>query len=135
MAGTTAARVAHCKRAVVLNTGREEPLQLLRREIQALVRIRHPGVERILDEGVHHGQPWYAMELVEGATLREHVHGLRPPAPGWLGAVLTVVRRLCEEGGTRLDASTVVTADSWEPMLAAAGTSLAATDAVLGGLA
>jgi acetoin utilization deacetylase AcuC-like enzyme len=43
------------------------------------------------------------------------------------------MRALCEEGGTRLDASTVVTPESWEPMLAAAGTSLAAADSVLAG--
>jgi acetoin utilization deacetylase AcuC-like enzyme len=43
------------------------------------------------------------------------------------------MRALVEGGGTRLDASTVVTAESWEPMLAAAGTSMAATDAVLSG--
>src|SRR6476620_11489376 len=45
------------------------------------------------------------------------------------------MRALCEDGGTRLDASTVVTASSWEPMLAAAGTSLAAGEAVLDGSA
>jgi acetoin utilization deacetylase AcuC-like enzyme len=43
------------------------------------------------------------------------------------------MRALCDAGGARLDASTVVTATSWEPMLAAAGTSLAAADAVLAG--
>jgi acetoin utilization deacetylase AcuC-like enzyme len=43
------------------------------------------------------------------------------------------MRRLVEEGGTRLDHSTVVTPESWEPMLAAAGTSIAAADAVLAG--
>ncbi|MBI2567782.1 MAG: AAA family ATPase [Candidatus Schekmanbacteria bacterium] len=44
-------------------------LQSLRREIQALARIRHPGVVRIVSEGVQDGLPWYAMELVEGTTL------------------------------------------------------------------
>ena len=43
------------------------------------------------------------------------------------------MRALVEAGGTRLDASTVVTPESWEPMLAAAGTSIAAADAVLAG--
>lgn len=43
----------------------------LRREIHALRRIRHPGVVRILDEGVEKGVPWYAMELLEGRALNE----------------------------------------------------------------
>jgi acetoin utilization deacetylase AcuC-like enzyme len=43
------------------------------------------------------------------------------------------MRALVADGGGRLDSSTVATPDSWEPMLAAAGTSLAAADAVLAG--
>src|SRR5262245_17611050 len=45
-------------------------LQSLRREIHALARIEHPGVVRILGEGLQDGVPWYAMELVEGRGLR-----------------------------------------------------------------
>src|SRR5262245_39858176 len=45
-------------------------LQSLRREIQALARIRHPGIVRILAEGMEQGLPWYAMEFLEGMTLR-----------------------------------------------------------------
>src|SRR5579871_5590498 len=44
-------------------------LSSIRREIQALGRVRHPGVVRILDHGVEEGRPWYAMELIEGPTL------------------------------------------------------------------
>src|SRR5262249_22576433 len=43
----------------------------IRREIRALMRIDHPGVVRILGEGVADGLPWYAMELLEGRTLRD----------------------------------------------------------------
>lgn len=42
----------------------------IRREIHALTRVRHPGLVRILDQGLHHGVPWYAMDLLEGETLR-----------------------------------------------------------------
>ena len=42
----------------------------IRREVQALARIRHPGIVRILSEGLRDGLPWYAMELLEGQTLR-----------------------------------------------------------------
>ena len=45
-------------------------LESIRREIDALTRISHPGIVRIVDHGVHEGRPWYAMDLLEGETLR-----------------------------------------------------------------
>lgn len=45
-------------------------LASIRREIQALTRIRHPGVVRVVADGIQAGRPWYAMDLVEGETLR-----------------------------------------------------------------
>src|SRR3954453_8321249 len=44
-------------------------LSALRDEMVALRKIDHPGVIRILDEGLSEGLPWYAMELLDGATL------------------------------------------------------------------
>jgi eukaryotic-like serine/threonine-protein kinase len=55
---------------------------LLRREIHALGRLRHPGVVRIIEEGVDKGVPWYAMELLDSRTLDELLHigsGARDP--------------------------------------------------------
>lgn len=46
-------------------------LATLRREIRALRRIAHPGIVRVLDEGVEDAVPWYAMELLQGRTLAE----------------------------------------------------------------
>ena len=43
----------------------------IRREIRALARLNHPGVVRILDHGATDGLPWYAMERLEGTTLRD----------------------------------------------------------------
>ncbi|QRK08251.1 protein kinase [Archangium violaceum] len=88
--------------AVAVKTVRvaaESMLAGLRREIHALGRLHHPGVVRILDQGLHDGRPWYAMELLQGQTLRGHLDALRarreagvaPP----LGPTLTVLRRLC----------------------------------------
>jgi serine/threonine protein kinase len=51
----------------------ETMLASIRREIHALSRIRHPGIARIVNEGLLEGLPWYAMELYEGETLRGHV--------------------------------------------------------------
>lgn len=67
------ARHVTSERAVALKTVRVPSPRLLdgiRREIRALTRIRHPGVVRILDDGVHEGRPWYAMDLLEGESLR-----------------------------------------------------------------
>ncbi|HEX6095680.1 MAG TPA: AAA family ATPase [Thermoanaerobaculia bacterium] len=41
----------------------------MRREIHALGRLRHPGIVRIIEEGVEKGVPWYAMELLEARSL------------------------------------------------------------------
>jgi serine/threonine protein kinase/tetratricopeptide (TPR) repeat protein len=41
----------------------------LRMEISALRAVDHPGVVKILDEGIENGLPWYAMELLRGETL------------------------------------------------------------------
>lgn len=46
-------------------------LELFRQEITTLARIQHPCVVPIHGHGVHDGQPWYAMELLDGANLRD----------------------------------------------------------------
>src|SRR5262245_53751625 len=70
-------------------------LPLIRREIHALGRLRHPGVVQILDSGTQEGVPWYAMELIEGPTLREHARTFRMRRPSELMELLSVTRRLC----------------------------------------
>ncbi|WP_437616082.1 protein kinase [Sorangium sp. So ce834] len=92
----------------------------IRREIYALGRLRHPGVVRIVDQGVSDGLPWYAMELLEGRTLQNCIQeiwhevrsaettplsapGTRPGAAAPRSAapreasrhMLTLIRRLC----------------------------------------
>jgi len=56
----------------------EGKLASVRREIQALGRLRHPGVVKILDGGIDEGRPWYAMELLEGGSLHQYLHARRP---------------------------------------------------------
>lgn len=42
-------------------------------ERQALARMNHPGIARILDAGTTSaGRPWFAMELVDGLPITEH---------------------------------------------------------------
>src|SRR5262245_54430230 len=59
---------------VALKTVRSGGLRMLgalRSEIAALQAIQHPGIVRVLDQGVHDGIPWCAMELLEGRTLSD----------------------------------------------------------------
>jgi eukaryotic-like serine/threonine-protein kinase len=67
------ARHIGTERAVALKTVKVTAprwLDSIRREIDALTRIKHPGVIRIVDHGVQYGRPWYAMDLLEGESLR-----------------------------------------------------------------
>ncbi|HVR29911.1 MAG TPA: serine/threonine-protein kinase [Thermoanaerobaculia bacterium] len=50
-------------------------LAAIRSEINALRRLTHPGIVRILDAGVEGAVPWYAMELLEGETLHGFQRG------------------------------------------------------------
>jgi WD40 repeat protein len=47
--------------------------QRFRTEAQAAARIRHPNVVGILEVGEHEGQPFLAMEYMEGGTLARKV--------------------------------------------------------------
>lgn len=64
-------------------------LHSMRREIETLAALQHPGVVQILDHGVTpDGIPWYAMEHLRGQTLRSARLGRRRS--------LTVLRQVCE---------------------------------------
>ncbi|MDC0675771.1 serine/threonine protein kinase [Nannocystis radixulma] len=73
-----------------LQLGRRRALKVLRpelfdderlrtrfiKEITALAKVEHPHVVDILDVGDVQGQVYYAMEYLEGITLRERAHDL-----------------------------------------------------------
>ncbi len=54
----------------------EEQIANIRREIRSLARISVPGIIDVIDEGIQDGLPWYAMEIVEGVTLKEYCSGI-----------------------------------------------------------
>jgi len=68
-------------------------LSAIRREIHSLQRLDHDSVVRILDHGASDGVPWYAMELLRGRTLREHLAVARPllSAAGVLSQTATAI--------------------------------------------
>ncbi|MBB4286280.1 serine/threonine-protein kinase [Roseospira goensis] len=71
--------------AAIKTVNRKEVSRLrqIRREIRALARLHHPGVVRILDHGVADGLPWYAMEHLDGTSLKDLLrrHWRDPAAP------------------------------------------------------
>jgi serine/threonine protein kinase len=82
-------------RALDLASGRMVALKMVRSgtaaevagllgEAHALKRLRHPGVVRLLDDGIWRGTPWLALELLDGRTLLEEVESWwsgEPAAP------------------------------------------------------
>ncbi len=63
----------------------------LRREIRALTHLDHPGIVKVLEHGFD--PPWYAMELVEGQSLRQWVTD--SDAPRNLDKAVAAMRALC----------------------------------------
>ncbi len=49
-----------------------------RREVQLCARLAHPHIVRVLEGGEISGQPYYAMEFVDGTRLDEHVRLEQP---------------------------------------------------------
>jgi serine/threonine protein kinase len=77
----------------------------IRREIDALRRLEHPGVVRIIDQGMDAAVPWYAMELLEGETLASYVTRRRGGQPG----------EVADDRSTFVDHPGVTRARSTEP--------------------
>jgi formylglycine-generating enzyme required for sulfatase activity len=69
------------------------------REVEAVRRLDHPGIVRVLDVGEERGVPWLAMEWVGGASLQAVIEELGGVPPGTLergdleSAVLRVAQR------------------------------------------
>ncbi|MDD5563956.1 MAG: serine/threonine-protein kinase [Thermoanaerobaculaceae bacterium] len=61
----------------------EAVVRLFQREVQALARLKHPGIAAIYEAGrTDDGQHFFAMELVGGRTLDEFLGGEEPAAAG-----------------------------------------------------
>lgn len=63
---------------------RADPRRLARfeREIQALLRLRHPNVVQIVDVGQESSGPWFASRLIPGDSLQTHLDQKGPlPIP------------------------------------------------------
>ena len=63
------------------------------REARAMELLDHPHIARVLDAGVIDGKPFLAMELLEGADLRDTLARVGPLPPA---AALRIAAAVCE---------------------------------------
>jgi len=94
----------------VLRTGVDaDPLALRRfeREAKACSRVAHEHVVKVYEAGEHDGRPFYAMELVEGRSLRARIESGEVPGAGELAAaaarVADALHALHEDGTIHRD--------------------------------
>jgi serine/threonine-protein kinase len=79
-----------------LTLGAEDPPEFrarFRREAQAAGALRHPNIVAVYDVGEAAGQPYIAMEYVEGVDLEQVIQGGQPYSMEW---TLDVLRQVCE---------------------------------------
>ena len=78
---------------VLKEAGNQELRARFTREARAVARLRHPHIVTIFDVGEHQGQPFIAMEYIQGHTLGELV---RRPDPLPVLRVLEWVSDVCD---------------------------------------
>ncbi len=91
-----------------VSAANEKVVQSIRREVRALSRIRHPGIVRIVADGVEDGLPWYAMELIEGTTLAQLAQKPRS-STGDLGSAEDADGGGADVAGKRLEFEALIT--------------------------
>ncbi|MCB9686825.1 MAG: protein kinase [Alphaproteobacteria bacterium] len=66
---------------------RAREIQRFKKEAQAVARLDHPGIVKVLDIGSHQDGAWFAMEFVEGPTLLERLRAEPTNRLDWQEAV------------------------------------------------
>jgi serine/threonine protein kinase len=75
-------------------------VRLFEREVQALARLKHPGIAAIYESGrTEEGQHFFAMELVTGSTVGAYIHRVlpsRPPSAAEIKRVVVLFVKICD---------------------------------------
>jgi serine/threonine-protein kinase len=87
---------APCAFKLMTVEGKEKDKVRFAQEGEALVRVRHPGIVRILAAGVWQGKVWLALEQVEGETLAQRARRTRGAAQPTLEDLIDWMMQLGE---------------------------------------
>jgi WD40 repeat protein/tRNA A-37 threonylcarbamoyl transferase component Bud32 len=81
---------------MVLPGGRAgaEDLARFRAEAEAIARLQHPNVVQVFEVGERGGEPYFAMEYLEGGSLSQRLHGRPLPPREAARLVQTLARAL-----------------------------------------
>jgi serine/threonine protein kinase/Flp pilus assembly protein TadD len=100
------ARHTGLKRMVALKMLRAETVAAgpqmarFRSEAEAMARLEHPNIVRVYEVGEHDGRPFFAMELVAGDSLEQHLNGA-PWPPQRSARLLEIVARAVQAAHAR----------------------------------
>jgi tetratricopeptide (TPR) repeat protein len=87
---------------VILGAAHAGPDQLarFRAEATAAARLQHPNIVQVFEVGDHAGSPFFSLELVEGGTLADQLHG-EPQPPRAAAELVRTLARAVEHAHTR----------------------------------
>jgi len=66
------------------------------REAQTIARLNHPNIVSVYEVGDYHGRPFYAMELVEGQSLKHFAHDETLPVDTLVEYAIQICQGLAE---------------------------------------
>lgn len=77
----------------VLRAGPSTHAARLAREFEALSDLEHPNIVRVFDTGVHEGNPFLVMELIDGLDLRSYLSldWMAPALPALSSASMSAI--------------------------------------------
>lgn len=84
-----------------------EAIERFEREANSLTLVEHPNIVRLYDQGVNAGRPYFAMELIRGVSLKQHIKDYmklhnRVPDYDWSCRILSQIGQAliyCHEKG------------------------------------
>lgn len=94
--------------------GDDAVVQRFHAEAERIARIRHPGIVQVITNGRDGPLHWFAMELVQGADLRQELTRLASPRPNvassrlpafGTGEHIVAVARICADAAEALHAA------------------------------